>query len=47
MLCTRCKKKEATWDFKDEQFCQMCFEEWTSEEFWRLNVWQNGIKEEL
>lgn len=36
MICTKCQKEEAVWDFKDEQFCQLCFEAVTSESWWRL-----------
>ena len=35
MICTKCHKEAAEWDFKDEQFCQMCFEEWCNDEFWQ------------
>lgn len=34
--------KEAEWD----DMCQECWEAYCSEEWWRLNVWQNGAQEE-
>jgi hypothetical protein len=36
MICTKCHSDEATWDFKDEHFCQDCFEAVTSESWWNL-----------
>lgn len=40
--CAKCKRViqecEATWD----DMCQECWEAHCSEEWWRLNVWQNG-----
>lgn len=43
MICTTkgCKKL-AEWDFGDERYCQMCWEAYCSEEWWSLNVFQNG-----
>ncbi len=43
-ICSKCGKEEAEWD----DLCQMCWEAYCSGEWWRLNVWQNGvIKEEI
>jgi hypothetical protein len=34
-LCTKCKTEESEWDFgEDEQYCQMCFEEVCSVDWW-------------
>ena len=44
MICTKCGKEEAEWVFGDEAYCQLCWEAYCSEEWWRLNVWQNGIE---
>jgi len=35
MKCSQCKVKYAEWDFKEDQFCQECFETWCNAEFWR------------
>ena len=43
MICTRCGKELAEWHFGDDHYCQMCWEAHCSEEWWRLNVWQNGV----
>ena len=49
MICTKCHKNKATWDFKDEHYCQMCFEEWCNDEFWNAvdegNIFQ-GVENE-
>lgn len=42
MVCSRCGKKPAEWIVGDEGYCQMCWEAHCSEEWWRLNIWQNG-----
>ncbi len=39
MICSECGKEEAEWD----DLCQMCWEGYCSDEWWRLNVWQNGV----
>ena len=42
MKCCRCTN-EAEWIFGEEDsYCQIHWEEHCSEEWWRLNVWQNG-----
>ena len=41
MICSKCGKEKAEWD----DLCQMCWEAHCSEEWWRLNVWQNGYTE--
>ena len=33
MICSKCGKEEAEWD----DLCQMCWEEYCSGEWWRLN----------
>ena len=44
MICSRCGKELAEWIFGEgEAYCQMCWEAHCSEEWWRLNVWQNGV----
>jgi len=42
MICTRCGRELAEWIIsEDEAYCQMCWEAHCSEEWWRLNLWQN------
>ena len=42
MKCAKCDE-EAEWD----DLCQMCWEAYCSEEWWRLNVWQNPTNREV
>jgi len=43
MICSKCGKEEAEWF----DLCQMCWEAYCSEEWWRLNVWESplGVEE--
>ena len=34
MICSKCGKEEAEWD----DLCQMCWEAYCSDEWWRLNA---------
>ena len=47
MICTKCGNEQAEWDFDDEQLCHDCWEQKCSDMFWDLNVWNNGIVEEV
>ena len=38
-LCTRCGKVEAEWDFGDEKYCQLCWEDYCSEEYYKYFGW--------
>ena len=42
-ICTKCHKDKAEWfGIGDDDLCQLCWEDHCSDEWWRLNVWQNG-----
>jgi len=43
MICSSCGKELAEWIFGDEGYCQMCWEAHCSEEWFKYNVWQNGV----
>lgn len=42
-ICSRCGGKAEWMGIGDEDLCQECWEAHCSEEWWRLNVWQNGV----
>lgn len=48
MICSICGQALAEWHFGDTHYCQECWEAHCKEEWWRLNVWQNGqVKDEI
>ena len=36
IMCTKCGKYKAEWDIGDDNLCQMCFEAYCSDEYWRF-----------
>ena len=38
-LCTKCGKQPAEWDFDDDSFCQVCFEDYCSLEYYKVFGW--------
>lgn len=35
MNCTECGKEIAEWDFGEVKYCQMCWEKYCDDEYWK------------
>lgn len=44
--CTACQKEEAEWYFLDDAYCQLCWEAYCSEEWWKM-VCGEGVVRQL